>query len=451
MLIESLSGVRGYEDDLTAEVIQTYAYALRLQYGTQRVVIGRDSRPSGLRIHQTMAEALQRAGVDVFDLGICPTPTVQYAVTHLQVDTGIVITASHNPLPWNGIKLIGKDGMFLSGPEMERLRNLRLRLIGWQPTEIKLGQMQVYSQAETDHINSVLQLPYLQIENIKTRHFKVVVDAVNGAASHIIPQLLTQLGCEVICLYCDPTAPFPHTPEPLPENLSALCQQVKASEADLGLAIDPDGDRLAVISEKGEPISEEYTLVLALKLVLERSRRTPKIVVTNLSTTLAVDKVAQSYGAQVIRTPIGEINVARKMEEVGAVIGGEGNGGVILPEAHLGRDSLVATALILELLGSEQQSVSQLVSQLPRYYMTKRKIPSRGLDFADISARLLRNAMGASINRDDGLKLTWPDRWIHLRPSNTEPILRLYCEAPTVTAAEELAQKYSALLNEPLT
>lgn len=450
MLIESLSGVRGYEQDLTATLVTNYAYALRLLTGCQKVVIGRDSRASGTQIQAHLLTALQSAGVDVLDLGICPTPTVQYAVLHLEADNGIVITASHNPLPWNGLKFIGKDGMFLSAAEMEQLRTLRLRLADWRPSGVILGSVQTYPYANADHVDSVLQLPYIEPARIRARRFKVVVDAVNGAASLIIPDLLEQLGCEVVRLYCNPNNPFPHTPEPLPENLTDLQTKVKEVGADLGLAIDPDGDRLAVISDRGEPISEEYTLVLAAKLVLAHTTRQPKIVVANLSTTMAVDDIARQYGAQVVRTPIGEINVARKMAEVGATVGGEGNGGVILPETHLGRDSLVGAALILQLLAEEHKSISQLTNELPRYYMIKQKVPRGELAFEEIVQIIETQTAGATINREDGIKLSWPDRWIHLRSSNTEPILRLYTEASSPAIATELAQKYSAIINQKL-
>jgi len=450
VLIESLSGVRGYEQELTTELVTNYAFALRLLTGCQKVVVGRDSRASGMAIQAQLLIALQSAGVDVLDIGLSPTPTVQYAVLHQKANNGIVITASHNPLPWNGLKFIGQDGMFLSAAEMEQLRKLRLRLTGWRPSGVILGSVQAYPSANADHIDSILKLPYIDPERIRVRHFKVVVDAVNGAASLIIPELLEQLGCEVIRLYCDPTTPFPHTPEPLPENLTDLQRKVKETGADLGLAIDPDGDRLAVISDQGEPISEEYTLVLAAKLVLAHNTRHPKIVVTNLSTTMAVDDIARQYGAQVVRTPIGEINVARKMADVGATIGGEGNGGVILPEAHLGRDSLVGTALILQLLAEEQKSLSQLIKELPRYYMIKQKVPHGELAFDEIVPIIEAQTSGAIVNREDGIKLCWPDRWIHLRSSNTEPILRLYVEAPSPAIATQLAQKYVALINQKL-
>lgn len=446
MLIESLSGVRGFDQELTPEIVRAYAFALRLSGNCQKVVVGRDSRPSGLKLQKLMMDALQSCGVEVIDLGICPTPTVQIAVTHQKADNGIVITASHNPLPWNGLKFIGADGLFLDKQQMEQLRAMRLKLSGWRPMGVKLGTYREYPFANRDHIESILQLSYLQVDKIQERRFKIVVDAVNGAASHIIPELLTKLGCEVIPLYCNPQQSFPHTPEPLPENLLDLEEQVRASKADLGLAIDPDGDRLAIISDEGKPISEEYTLVLTAWLVLARSQVEPKIVVTNLSTTRAVDDIAQRYGAQVLRTPIGEINVAQKMWVTNAVIGGEGNGGVILPEAHLGRDSLVGAALILQLLTEKKKSISQLMQELPHYFMLKKKVTRGDLNFATIQTIVQNNAAGATVNLDDGIKLSWSDSWIHIRPSNTEPIVRIYCEATSLEHAEALVQRYTDLI-----
>jgi len=443
MLIESLSGVRGFDTDLTEDLITGYAWALHELCNCRSVVIGRDSRTSGEKIKDHFVTAMTDVGVTVVDLGLSTTPTVQHAVGHHRADAGVVITASHNPLPWNGIKLLGRDGMFVSPAEMRWLQERRHVVLGAPyASRIEKGRRIHYSQADADHIELVLKIPYLDRNLIQRRNFKVVTDTVNGAASRIIPQLLTQLGCRVVALNDDPLLPFPHTPEPLPENLKQLCAAVKAEGADLGLAIDPDGDRLAIIADDGLPISEEYTLVLAEKLVLSKSTAERRIVVTNLSTTLAVDDVARQFDAQVIRTPIGEINVARRMQEVGAVIGGEGNGGVILPEAHLGRDSLVGTALILQLLSVENCPLSALMKRLPHYIMVKQKAPRGELRLETLIERLKALAPDAMIDTEDGIKFTWPDRWVHVRSSNTEPIVRVYAEAPTEKDAQTLADCY---------
>lgn len=440
MLIESLSGIRGYENDLSIDVVFSYGLAFAEMFQCKKVILGRDPRQSGQKIQNTITSALNESGVLVIDLGICPTPTIQYAVEYKHADGGIVITASHNPLPWNGLKFIGSDGLFLSSDQMASLRKKRIEIGNNLPVlSIPQPKSNKYAAAIRDHINAVLKIPYLDIKRIIDRELKVVVDAVNGAAYHAIPELLTSLNCEVVRINCCPDKPFPHKPEPIPENLEELMHAVSSNRADIGIAIDPDGDRLAIISELGEPISEEYTLVLAEKLVLSKSSCTKKTVVTNLSTTMAVDDIAREYNAEVIRTPIGEINVASKMRSANAVIGGEGNGGVILPDIHLGRDSLVATALVLQILTEEEEPLSKINESLPHYSMVKKKLPRREIDIKKLLPELSKISYPDSINTEDGIKFIWRDRWVHLRPSNTEPIIRVLSEAPTKIEAEQLA------------
>jgi len=449
MLIESLSGVRGYDSFLTAEVIGSYACALKELLNIHEVVIGRDSRASGERIQQQMTTALLELGVDVTDLGICPTPTVEMALTRQKANAGIVITASHNPLPWNGLKFLGADGLFLNPDQMlwikENRQNLKAKYAGYKG---KRGQLTHYESANRDHIQGVLNLSYLDLPGIRARRFRVAVDAVNGAGSEIIPDLLRELGCEVFPINCNPRLPFPHPPEPLPENLGDLMRTVRENQADLGLAIDPDGDRLAIVSEKGQPISEEYTLVLATKLVLTKTKAKSRFIVANLSTTRALEDLAAALDAAVIRTPIGEINVARRMQTVNALIGGEGNGGVILPEAHLGRDSLVGAALALQLLADERKPLSQVMESLPRYFMAKRKAPRGSADFGELTLRLQMVVNDAEINTEDAMKFNWSAPWVHIRASNTEPIVRIYAEAPTQPEADRLAEHFVAVLSE---
>ena len=449
MLIESLSGVRGYESELNDNFISAYAYAFAELCKTEKILVGRDTRQNGIPIKSTLIDALQKAGKTVIDLGICPTPTVQFAVEDHEASGGIVITASHNPLPWNGLKFIGSDGIFLDADEMRQLKYRRIE-IGKQmfcPIE-KSGSIDTYGRVVDDHIESVLALPYLDEDMIRERGFKIVVDAVNGAAYRAVPELLRQLGCEVIELNCHPDQPFPRSPEPLPENLLELNRAVLDNKADIGFAIDPDGDRLAVVSNLGKPISEEYTLVLAEKLVLSKFPNLDQKVVTNLSTTMAVDDVAKQYGATVIRTAIGEINVAKKMREIDAAIGGEGNGGVLLPEAHLGRDSLVASALILQLLAEEAKPLSELTIELPHYEMIKLKVARGNLELSDVIDELKLLATAEKIDQQDGIKFIWEDRWVHLRPSNTEPIIRIYAEAATRQLAETTAQPFVDYFNQ---
>ena len=438
MLIESLSGVRGRDNDLNEEVVTSYAYAFSEFTDSDTILVGRDTRQNGQDIKSILIEALKNAGKTVVDLGICPTPTVQHAVEHHQAAGGIVITASHNPLPWNGLKFIGSDGIFLDADEMLQLKNRRIE-IGrtYQEYEKRNGSSHLYDSAVDDHIQSVLNIHYIDPSTIRKAGFKVVVDAVNGAAYRAIPDLLTKLGCDVIRINCNHDIPFPRNPEPLPENLTELNQTVLEHQAHIGLATDPDGDRLAIVSNLGKPITEEYTLVLAEYLVLSKTERIEKKVVTNLSTTLAVDDIAGKFDATVIRTPIGEINVAKKMREVDACIGGEGNGGVLLPEAHLGRDSLVASALVLQLLAEQGKPLSELMNELPRYTMIKKKVPRGNLELNELIDDLKQLKQPEELDLQDGIKFIWRDRWVHMRPSNTEPIIRIYAEAPTQEAAEE--------------
>ncbi len=443
MLIESLSGVRGFETELDRDFISAYAWAFAGFCKGQKILVGRDTRQSGIQIKSILLEALKNAGKTVVDLGICPTPTVQFAVEDQEASGGIVITASHNPLPWNGLKFIGSDGMFLDAGEMKFLQKRRIELSDrYQDFEKKKGILESYETIVDDHIESVLALPYLDRMKIKKAAFNVVVDAVNGAAYRAVPALLRRLGCNVIELNCHHDQPFPRSPEPLPENLVELNATVLANQADLGLAIDPDGDRLAIVSNLGKPISEEYTLVLAEKLVLSKFTNMNQKVVTNLSTTMAVDDVAKKYGATVFRTAIGEINVAKKMRDIDAAIGGEGNGGVLLPEAHLGRDSLVAAALVMQLLAEEAKPLSELMEELPQYVMIKKKVQRGNLQLKDLIEDLKKLAKPLEFDLQDGIKFIWSDRWVHMRPSNTEPIIRIYAEAPTLEEVEKTAEPF---------
>jgi len=443
MLIESLSGVRAYDDELTEIFIHSYCQAFTQAGDKKQILLGRDTRASGNHIRKMIIDSMIQAGAEIVDLGVCPTPTVQYEVEHLKADGGIVITASHNPIPWNGLKFIGSDGLFLDADQMLNLQRRRIEF-GKQASFKKTtgGKLTMYSTAIRDHIEMVLNLPYVNPETIRQRKFKIVVDAVNGAGFSAIPELLESLGCEVVRLNCDGSLPFPHTPEPLPENLIDLMSKVKSEHADIGFAIDPDADRLAIISNEGLPLSEEYTLVLASMCALSKSQSMNKTVVTNLSTTMALDDVARQFGATVVRTPIGEINVAKKMREIHAVVGGEGNGGVILPDAHLGRDSLVGSALVLQFLSEQTAPISEVMKSLPHYAMIKKKIPRGDRPLSDYFSDLKTLASADSVNMEDGIKFIWNDRWVHLRPSNTEPIVRIYAEAPTRELAEAAAQPF---------
>ncbi len=444
MLIESLSGVRAHDKELTDKFVSAYAQAFAdMIGGAKRVVIGRDTRVSGTRIKDTIIETLRRIGIKVVDLGICPTPTVQFQVAFQQAQGGIVVTASHNPLPWNGLKFLNAAGIFLNGDQMRTLQKKRKKFVRQSlPEATEKAALIDYVQGIEDHIRSTLFLPYINQDRIKARRIKVVIDAVNGAGYQALPQLLKALGCQVVQLNCQADKPFPRSPEPLPENLSELTQKVTETEADIGLTVDPDADRLAIVSDQGKPISEEYTLVLASKLVLSKAVTDEKRIVTNLSTTMAIDDLAQQYNAQVIRTPIGEINVAEKMQQVNALIGGEGNGGVILPDSHLGRDSLVGTALILQLLAEMSKPLSKIMENIPRYHMIKQKAPLDNIKLDAERDNLKQLAKPESIDIQDGIKFIYKDRWVHMRPSNTEPIIRIYAEARTEQQARKSAQPF---------
>ena len=335
-LVASVSGIRGiYSDDLTLEVIRNYTLAFGSLYGP-KIVIGRDTRISGPEIESTVSKTLLSIGCTPIHLGLVTTPATQLAVENLKADGGIIISASHNPAEWNGLKLVASDGSFLPEAGFQKLQS-KLDSGEFDSVEgSSQGEKQVYTKANEDQIKSVLSLSCIDVEKIKSRAFKVVVDCVNGVASEVLPNLLELLGCEVTKIHCEPNGLFPHNPEPLEQNLSDLIEKTKVVEADIGFAVDPDGDRLAIVSDGGKYLSEEYTLVIAADVVLS-GMPDGQIVATNLSTTRAIDDIAEIHGAEVIRTRVGEINVVQEMKFAGAIIGGEGNGGVILPEAHYGR------------------------------------------------------------------------------------------------------------------
>jgi phosphomannomutase len=446
MLIESISGIRAtIGDSMTPKEVVEYASAFGKWIGKGTVVLGRDSRVSGKAIADIFARTLQWMGLNVINIGIVPTPTVQLMTELFEAQAGVAITASHNPFPWNGIKFIDKTGLFLDAEQVTQVLKNKKEASYTFKSSGEFGTYEDNNKAIEIHVANVLSIPYLDIEKIKKRKFKVVIDAVNGGGSLALPAMLKALGCEVIEVNCVPDGYFPHTPEPLPENLVDLLEAVKKNKADLGLAVDPDADRLAVCDEKGNYLSEEYTLVMATETVLSQCDKKDAKVVTNLSTTLAVTNIAEKYGAECLRTAIGEINVAKKMKEVEAVIGGEGNGGIISPDSHLGRDSLVGSAMVLNFLASDERPLSQKYADFPQYKMAKKKIEIGSNDPDMILEKLKAKFANEDCNTVDGLKITWSDRWVHMRKSNTEPILRVYSEAPTADAANELGDTF---LNE---
>ncbi len=434
----SVSGVRGIiGTDLTPEVVVRYATAfgrVALETGRREVVLARDARTSGPMFAAAAQAALQSVGLDVIDCGLIPTPTAQLAVEHHHAAGGIIITASHNPVEWNALKFVGSDGLFLGVDEAARL--LRLAGADHEPGAgwDGIGQRCEDLHAVDRHLDAVLALSILDVPRIRDRRFTVALDCVRGAGGTIMPRLLERLGVRMVGMDLEPDGRFSRAPEPVPSNLTGLGELVRQSGADLGIAVDPDVDRLAVVDESGTAIGEDYTLAFAVQAVLEAR---PGPVVVNLSTSLVVDDTSRMFGVDVARAPVGEANVARAMRERGAVIGGEGNGGVILPMLHYGRDAPAAAALILHLLACRTKLVSELVAGQPRYVIVKAKVPRRG-DLAATYAGLERRFTGVPADRQDGLRLAWADRWLHVRPSGTEPIIRIIAEAPSREEAEDL-------------
>jgi phosphomannomutase len=441
-LMVSVSGIRGrVGESLTPGVVASYAVAFgawaRNRKKGKAIVVGRDSRVSGPMFHGIVVGALQSVGCDVIDIGLTTTPTCQLAVEDKHAAGGLMLSASHNPIEWNALKFVGPSGLFLEAEEGSEMRSLVEKGIHYATWD-KLGTIEHYVDAVDAHIRKVLAIPYVDVEKIRRRRFKVAVDCVRGAGAVIVPKLLEQLGCEVTAINLEPDGRFPRPPEPVAENLGDLERLVRSSGADVGFAVDPDVDRLALVSDEGRAIGEDYTLALAARAVLKH-RRGP--VVTNLSTSRVVEDVATAAGVPVIRAPVGEVNVAVRMRKEKAPVGGEGNGGVILSEVHLGRDAPVAMALILQLLADEGGPLSRIVKELPQYVIVKDKLdrPSASLDSV---YKALRGAFpGAAADTQDGLRLAWPDRWVHVRPSGTEPIVRVIAEAPTAEEAGELIRQ----------
>ena len=428
MLIRSASGLRGIaENHFTPKLINKYISAFITTQNIKSCVIGRDGRPSGKQISQCVIDSFHKNGINVENCGLATTPTMQVMTEKEHYDGGIVITASHNPSEYNGLKFLQSDGTFLSPEQCEELfKAVDQNVSIVQPDS--LGVVSDYSTANEEHIEKVLAAMCIDTDNIRKNKFKVVIDCVNGAGSFILPMLCEKLGCEVITINCNGNGDFTRIPEPLAENLNELEQKVINVGADVGFATDPDGDRLSIISNKGNAIGEEYTLVLAVKNYLNYQK---SIVATNLSTSMMLESIAN----ETIRTKIGEAHVVQKMNELNIPIGGEGNGGVILKEVHLGRDSLVAISMILSLLSSSGKSISDEISNIPQYLMIKDKILiDDKIDFDSLETIFDCN----EINKIDGIKFIWPNKWIHIRKSNTEPIIRIFAEAKNQDEVNEL-------------
>ncbi|WGK64074.1 phosphoglucosamine mutase [Croceiramulus getboli] len=456
-LIKSISGIRGTIGGAVGENLTPIdAVKFAAAYGTwlkqqrnkehYRVVVGRDARISGPMIQELVMNTLVGMGIHVIDLGLSTTPTVEVAVPMEHADGGIILTASHNPKEWNALKLLNQRGEFLDGAEGAKILKIAEDDSVVFAEVDHLGKI-TRNDAYIDlHIEEVLALKLVNADQVKKAGFKVVVDGVNSTGGIAIPRLLEQLGVHTVELYCEPTGDFPHNPEPLKKHLGAICSKVIEEKADLGIVVDPDVDRLAFIDEHGEMFGEEYTLVACADYVLSQ---TPGDTVSNLSSSRALRDITQKHGGNYHASAVGEVNVVQLMKEKKAVIGGEGNGGIIYPAAHYGRDSLVGVALFLTHLAQGNATVSELRAGYPSYYMAKEKIAlTPQIDVDAILTTVTERYAQEEVNTIDGVKIDFPEHWVHLRKSNTEPIIRIYTEAQSQTAADDLAQKMIQELKE---
>ena len=449
-LIKSISGIRGTiggasNENLTPidAVRFASAYATWVKSRTDskpKVVIGRDARPSGPMISDLVAASLIGSGIDVVDLGLSTTPTVEVAVPLENADGGIILTASHNPIEWNALKLLNEKGEFISGEEGATLLEIAEKK---DFSYVEVGELGELTQDESylqKHIDQILALPLVDADSISDQGFKVVVDGVCSSGGIAIPAMLKALGVtEVIELHCEPTGIFPHNPEPLREHLQDIMTKVVEENADLGIVVDPDVDRLAFITEKGEMFGEEYTLVAIADYILSK---TPGNTVSNLSSTRALRDLSKDHGVSYSASAVGEVNVVKMMKETNAVIGGEGNGGVIYPELHYGRDALVGVALMLSHISEQKKSMSELKASYPQYEISKNKIQLQAsMDVDQILKEVMNQFSGEEISTIDGVKIDFEKEWVHLRKSNTEPIIRVYSESDSKESAEQLAQK----------
>ncbi|WP_209400537.1 phosphoglucosamine mutase [Pseudozobellia sp. WGM2] len=449
-LIKSISGIRGTiggnpGDNLTPidAVKFAAAYGIWLKdYSNKeklKVVIGRDARLSGEMIQNLVVSTLVGLGIDVIDLNLSTTPTVEIAVPLEEADGGIILTASHNPKQWNALKLLNEKGEFLDAAQGAKILEIAEKE-DFQFSEVDdLGEI-IRNDSYIDiHIDEVLDLSLVDADTIRKAKFKVVVDGVNSTGGIAIPKLLEELGVEVVKLYCDPTGHFPHNPEPLKEHLGDICALVVEEKADFGIVVDPDVDRLAFIDNKGEMFGEEYTLVACADYVLGKTKGNT---VSNLSSSRALRDITQKHGGTYEASAVGEVNVVTKMKANNAIIGGEGNGGIIYPESHYGRDSLVGTALFLMLMAEKGGTVAELKASYPSYFMSKKKIQlTPELDVDAILKAMAEKYQNEEISTIDGVKIDFADNWVHLRKSNTEPIIRIYTEAASQQAADELADR----------
>ena len=456
-LIKSISGIRGTIGGNAGENLTPIdavkfaaAYGTFLKNSLQKdkltVVIGRDARISGPMIHQLVMQTLIGLGINVIDLGLSTTPTVEVAVPMEKADGGIILTASHNPKQWNALKLLNNKGEFLSGAEGALILEIA-ESDNFDFADVdSLGTITEINDYMDRHITEVLNLKLVDVNAVKQRKFKVVVDGVNSSGGIVIPALLEKMGVEVVELYCEPNGHFPHNPEPLKEHLTDICELVVKEKADFGIVVDPDVDRLAFISNDGEMFGEEYTLVAVADYVLSK---TPGNTVSNMSSSRALRDITEKHGGNYEASAVGEVNVVELMKKNNAIIGGEGNGGIIYPEAHYGRDSLVGVALFLTHLANQNLDVASLRASYPQYFMSKNKIElTPEIDVDAILDAMQKRYVNEKITTIDGVKIDLADSWVHLRKSNTEPIIRIYTEAPTQQQADALAEKIISEIKE---
>lgn len=455
-LIKSISGIRGTIGGKQGEALTpidivkftaAFGQISRQKTGINKIVVGRDARISGEMVRNLVVGTLQGLGIDVVDLGLSTTPTVEIAVPLENAAAGIILTASHNPGQWNALKLINEKGEFINDQEGKAVLEMA------ENGNIEFAQVEELGQVREDqsyfqkHIDHILSLPMVDAEAVRKAGFKIVVDAVNSTGGLVVPQLLEALGVETIHrLYCEPDGHFPHNPEPLAENLTELSGWVKDRGADLGIAVDPDVDRLCFVMENGEMFGEEYTLVAVADYILKHKKGKT---VSNLSSTRALRDVTQAAGGTYYAAAVGEVNVVTKMKEVQAVIGGEGNGGIIYPDTHYGRDALVGIALFLTHLAHSDMTMTQLRATYPAYFMSKNKITlTPDLDVDGILSEMQVKYKDTPHSTIDGLKIDFEHEWVHLRKSNTEPIIRIYTEAPSQERAEKIAQDIMGEIRE---
>jgi phosphomannomutase len=457
-LIKSISGIRGTiggapEEGLNPLAILKFvaAYATLIQKNSKvesnKIVVGRDARISGPMVKQIVLGTLTGMGFDVIDLDMATTPTTEYAVAQEQACGGIILTASHNPKQWNALKLLNEQGEFLNEEEGQQVLDIAAAESFVFADVDHIGKVIPNDTYKQKHIESILNLDLVDVEAIRAAGFRVAIDAVNSVGGMVIPDLLYALGVkEIFKLHCAPHGRFSHNPEPLPENLTEISDLMKQAKADVGFVVDPDVDRLAIVCENGEMFGEEYTLVAVSDYVLSH---TPGNTVSNLSSSRALRNITQAHGGACYAAAVGEVNVVAKMRETHAVIGGEGNGGVIYPVAHYGRDALVGIALFLTHLAKKKVKVSELRASYPSYYISKQKVAlTPGIDMSALSARIKEQFASCNITDIDGVKIDFPNKWVHLRKSNTEPIIRIYSEARTPDEAEELGKQLIHIIDE---